>query len=103
MQVWPERCRLCRHALGCGASCCDVTRSPGRRPGYGKILSYVRCARHSLVEEIERLRAKSADGDITIGGAALAGEAALLGEPTLRVPDRLLPLSRGALADVTEI
>jgi dihydrofolate reductase len=32
----------------------------------------------SLVEEIERLRAEPGDGDIAIGGAALAGEAARL-------------------------
>ncbi len=38
-----------------------------------------RLATGSLVEEIERLRAESADGDIAIGGAALAGEAAELG------------------------
>lgn len=38
-----------------------------------------RLATGSLAEEIERLRAESADGDIAIGGAALAGEAARLG------------------------
>jgi len=37
-----------------------------------------RLATGSLVEEIERLRAEPADGDIGIGGAALAGEAARL-------------------------
>jgi dihydrofolate reductase len=38
-----------------------------------------RLATGSLVEEIERLRAEPADGDIAIGGATLAGEAARLG------------------------
>jgi dihydrofolate reductase len=38
-----------------------------------------RLATGSLIEEIERLRAESADGDIAIGGATLAGEAARLG------------------------
>jgi dihydrofolate reductase len=38
-----------------------------------------RLATGSLAEEIERLRAAPADGDIAIGGAALAGEAARLG------------------------
>ena len=38
-----------------------------------------RLASGSPVEEIERLRAETADGDIAIGGAALAGEAARLG------------------------
>ncbi len=37
-----------------------------------------RLASASLVEEIERLRAEPADGDIGIGGATLAGEAARL-------------------------
>ena len=37
-----------------------------------------RLATASLVEEIERLRAEPADGDIGIGGAALADEAARL-------------------------
>ncbi|MBV9603776.1 MAG: dihydrofolate reductase family protein [Solirubrobacterales bacterium] len=37
-----------------------------------------RLATGSLVEEIERLRAEPADGDIGIGGAALANEAARL-------------------------
>ena len=32
-----------------------------------------------LAEEIQRLRAESADGDIAIGGAALASQAAALG------------------------
>jgi dihydrofolate reductase len=38
-----------------------------------------RLATGSLVEEIERLRAEPVDGDIAIGGATLAGEAAGLG------------------------
>jgi dihydrofolate reductase len=38
-----------------------------------------RLATGSLAEEIARLRAGPADGDIAIGGAALAGEAARLG------------------------
>jgi dihydrofolate reductase len=38
-----------------------------------------RLATGSLVEEIERLRAEPADGDLAIGGATLAGEAARLG------------------------
>jgi dihydrofolate reductase len=38
-----------------------------------------RLATGSLVEEIERLRAEPADGDIGIGGATLAGEAGRLG------------------------
>ena len=38
-----------------------------------------RLASGSLGEEIERLRAEPADGDIGIGGAGLAGEAARLG------------------------
>jgi dihydrofolate reductase len=38
-----------------------------------------RLASGSLVEEIERLRGEPADGDIGIGGATLAGEAAQLG------------------------
>jgi dihydrofolate reductase len=38
-----------------------------------------RLASGSLVEEIERLRAEPAEGDIAIGGAALAAEAAGLG------------------------
>ena len=38
-----------------------------------------RLARGSLAEEIERLRAEPADGEIAIGGATLAGEAARLG------------------------
>jgi dihydrofolate reductase len=37
-----------------------------------------RLATGSLVEEIERLRAEPGDGDISIGGATLAGEAARL-------------------------
>lgn len=37
-----------------------------------------RLASGSLVEEIERLRAEPGDGDIGIGGATLAGEAAQL-------------------------
>lgn len=50
---------------------------------FSKTLSEVegnaRLAQGSLVEEIERLRAEPGDGDIAIGGAALAGEAAELG------------------------
>jgi dihydrofolate reductase len=38
-----------------------------------------RVASGSLVEEIERLRAEPGDGDIGVGGATLAGEAAQLG------------------------
>jgi dihydrofolate reductase len=38
-----------------------------------------RLASGSLVEEIERLRGEPGDGDIGIGGATLAGEAAQLG------------------------
>jgi dihydrofolate reductase len=38
-----------------------------------------RLASGGLAEEIERLRAESAEGDIAIGGAALAAEAAALG------------------------
>jgi dihydrofolate reductase len=38
-----------------------------------------RLASGSLVEEIDRLRAEPGDGDIGIGGATLAGEAARLG------------------------
>jgi dihydrofolate reductase len=38
-----------------------------------------RLASGSLVEEIEALRAQAGDGDIGIGGATLAGEAAQLG------------------------
>jgi dihydrofolate reductase len=38
-----------------------------------------RLATGSLVEELERLRAQAGDGDISIGGATLAGEAARLG------------------------
>jgi dihydrofolate reductase len=38
-----------------------------------------RLASGSLVEEIERLRAEPGDGDISIGGATLAGQAAELG------------------------
>jgi dihydrofolate reductase len=38
-----------------------------------------RLATGSLAEEIERLRAEPGDGDISIGGAMLAGEAAELG------------------------
>jgi len=43
------------------------------------VVGNARLATGSLVEEIERLRAESADGDIAIGGAALAGQAARLG------------------------
>jgi dihydrofolate reductase len=38
-----------------------------------------RLASGSLVEEIERLQGEAGDGDIGIGGATLAGEAAQLG------------------------
>jgi dihydrofolate reductase len=38
-----------------------------------------RLATGSLADEIERLRAETTDGDIAIGGATLAGEAARLG------------------------
>ena len=38
-----------------------------------------RLASGSLVEEIERLRGEAGDGDIGIGGATLAGDAAQLG------------------------
>jgi dihydrofolate reductase len=38
-----------------------------------------RLASGGLAEEIERLRAEPAEGDIAIGGAALAAEAAALG------------------------
>jgi dihydrofolate reductase len=38
-----------------------------------------RLASGSLVDEIERLRGEPGDGDIGIGGATLAGEAAQLG------------------------
>lgn len=38
-----------------------------------------RLATGDLAEEIERLRAESAEGDIAIGGAALASQAAALG------------------------
>ena len=38
-----------------------------------------RLASGGLAEEIERLRAEPADGDIAIGGATLAAEAAVLG------------------------
>jgi dihydrofolate reductase len=41
--------------------------------------SNTRLAPEGLAEEIERLRAEPADGDIAIGGAALAAEAAALG------------------------
>jgi dihydrofolate reductase len=50
---------------------------------FSKTLSRVegnaRLATGSLAEEIERLRAETADGEIAIGGATLAGEAARLG------------------------
>jgi dihydrofolate reductase len=41
--------------------------------------SNTRLATGSVAEEIERLRAEPAEGEIAIGGAALAGEAAELG------------------------
>ena len=49
---------------------------------------HARLARGSLAEEIERLRAEPGDGDIAIGGATLAAEAAaldLIDEYRLRV------------------
>jgi len=45
-----------------------VVRAGQRPPGH-----------RDLAEEIERLRAESAEGDIAIGGAALASQAAALG------------------------
>ena len=43
------------------------------------VQGHARLASGSLAEEIERLRAKPGDGDIAIGGAGLAAEAAALG------------------------
>ena len=43
------------------------------------VQGYTRLASGGLAEEIERLRAEPADGDIAIGGGALAAEAAELG------------------------
>jgi dihydrofolate reductase len=43
------------------------------------VQGHARLASGGLAEEIERLRAEPADGDIAIGGAALAAEAATLG------------------------
>ena len=43
------------------------------------VQGYARLASGGLAEEIERLRAEPADGDIAIGGAALAAQAAALG------------------------
>ncbi len=42
------------------------------------VQGHARLASGSLAEEIERLRAEPAEGDIAIGGAALAAEAAAL-------------------------
>jgi dihydrofolate reductase len=65
-----------------------------------------RLASGGLAEEIERLRAEPAEGNIAIGGATLAAEAAELGligprthrDPHLQLESRLPPLPRGALA-----
>jgi dihydrofolate reductase len=43
------------------------------------VQGHARLASGGLAEEIERLRAEPADGDIAIGGASLAAEAAALG------------------------
>src|SRR6516164_2487767 len=43
------------------------------------VQGHARLASSGLAEEIERLRAEPAEGDIAIGGAALAAEAAALG------------------------
>ena len=43
------------------------------------VQGHARLASRGLAAEIERLRAEPADGDIAIGGAALAAEAAALG------------------------
>jgi dihydrofolate reductase len=43
------------------------------------VQGYARRASGGLAEEIEQLRAEPGDGDIAIGGAALAAEAAALG------------------------
>ena len=43
------------------------------------VQGHARLARGGLAEEIERLRAGPAEGDIAIGGATLAAEAAALG------------------------
>jgi dihydrofolate reductase len=43
------------------------------------VQGHARLARGGLAEEIERLRAEPGDGDIAIGGATLAAEAARLG------------------------
>src|SRR5256884_2510849 len=43
------------------------------------VQGHARLASGGLAEEIERLRAEPAQGDIAIGGAALAAEAAALG------------------------
>ena len=56
---------------------------PLRKVVFSRTLSTVqgnaRLARGDLAEEIERLRAEPADGNIAIGGATLAAEAAELG------------------------
>jgi dihydrofolate reductase len=44
-----------------------------------EVQGHARLASGSLEEEIERLRAEPGEGDIAIGGAALAAEAAALG------------------------
>src|SRR6185312_3795035 len=49
-----------------------------RRPGSIARRLHARLARGGLAEEIERLRAGPGEGDIAIGGAALAAEAAAL-------------------------
>jgi dihydrofolate reductase len=43
------------------------------------VIGNARLATGSVAEEIERLRSESGDGDIAIGGATLAGQAAALG------------------------
>jgi dihydrofolate reductase len=53
-----------------------------------------RLASGSLVEEIERLRGEPGDGDIGIGGATLAGEAAPAGSDR-RVPPIVNPVVIG--------
>src|SRR5260370_34775210 len=48
-------------------------------PTLSAVQGYARLASGGLAEEIERLRAEPAEGDIAIGGATLAAEAAALG------------------------
>lgn len=55
----------------------DVVEPIPRRTGLWRGMP--RLASGSLVEEIERLRGEPGDGEIGIGGATLAGEAAQLG------------------------